>query len=665
MSWLTFRLAKIAADPKILLMLGVACLTFCLTSNANAQATGDCVRFPFLDDCPGGPNCAYEEPGSSKHGVIHYYVEDDMAADLRACTPQTEDNQLTEQQLRSVIHNAAEVWNTQSRGRALHYRGALAANETTPANTLCSLMTQKPAFFITHRSCFNPDGDNTCSNSNGDTLAAQILRIGTAGIDECEDAFEITIYGKRTGSVGGSCSILGQNQPIRWLLGSDDGPDTVGGVTDRSLLRSLVHEMGHGLGLIHPGGTIVDSDPSNPNTIRSIMLGPNSPHLWEWDKKCVSEEQGFNGGRDTRYFYVERAPNVQNFSSLKLRNEIDVRGMLSGGYVRNTSSDRYGLYQDTAFIHSFAGTNGSLYFGTNEYMPSDIWNLHVAPHIYSPLELDVVTNGSRMNLLQDSTTSPQTAINPPVLQYARSGDNFDSISGPFDYFECETANGTCNTLALLRSNVPMVSAWDPVSGNTVYARVDTEPPSHLGDSGRIFVHPGHWAGTSFANLRPASPLPHQITGPNGNWDYESRTHFAPAIACADFTNANFQHNCILAWHDRGSLNEAILYTFFSVDASDSIDWHNLTYRRNGSIATTTSHVSAAFVDDQIWLSWEDNNEPQRVWAVANNLNSYTDWDDSNAYSLARDYVVDPPTFLYQNDHEWGLVWTESTNYFTY
>lgn len=168
--------------------------------------------------------------------ALYYYVKSDFAERLVACTPDPDDDDAVQQH--HATYNAkvaAELWNQQSRGLPLIYRGE------TPLDFegFCDLeSTAKPAIFIEFREgCRCPGNPLSSSCPDSQCRGAWGTVFRETG---CDDAVRLVVWGDPTKS--GVCTSA---NAFAWRL---DSINHGGG--QLSLLRSLVHELGHALNLV-------------------------------------------------------------------------------------------------------------------------------------------------------------------------------------------------------------------------------------------------------------------------------------------------------------------------------------------------------------------------------------------------------------------------------
>jgi len=221
------------------------------------------------------------------------------------------------------------------------------------------------------------------------------------------------------------------------------------------------------------------------------------------------------------------------------------------------------------------------------------------------------------------------------------------------------SSSACTYTTVLQTHLPLASAYDPVTDITVFATIKTDRNS--GAFGFVKIHPG-LNGTSNNHLEPGSwkpsgNLPTRDPAPS-LFPYDGTTDTGVGLACAKPGTGVVAYNCLLAWVDRGGLNNAILYRYFRLNpgVSGGVEWHSSTYRLSG--AFSASNVSAAYFDQKFWLTFR--NDTGNVVVMRTPSTSYSSW--STATTTNSGDVVDPPTFLYDADVDTlvnaVVTWTE-------
>lgn len=612
----------------IIVLINIVPLT-----KANAQF---CEPSSFYDDgdCPEGENCWLNDGVFAS--TIYYYIETSMASDFRSCTPSNDDDTLSDSQLRRTIHSAANIWNNQGNGRVLIYGGV-----TTPGSA-CNNITNKPAVFISWEDCREDQNNIGHCVTNSAANASEFTN--------CSGVVKLTIYGSKDDNIGinNSSTTNCVNNPYRvdWKLGSlveEETSETNG--YKKNLISTLVHEFGHVLGLGHSEEVaVIDSimyDDLN-NSTRKI-IGDKRPHLWQWDRNCSDNN---NGGRLLEYSYVEKADGGSWSNKKEITSLFTSKGFISGGYIRSVSTSYYTSYHDIDFKYGSIGSDGILNFSNTGVIPVNARNSYFQPTFLTPIESSYSDDKARMSYHTNSN-------DPPQIKYYKSSNLFSSSTDK-DWIIC--LNAACTINENLASHIPLATTYDPVSNKTIYARVITERPLYDSDSGRIVVHPGEY---SESHLRLGTLLPNGNLPPtNDNWNYNAKTDFVPGIACADSDVESF--NCVLFWNDNGSIKGRFLYKYFkiiTIFSIPTISWDTDTHEYTSY--NIVNGISAGFAENKLYITFihDSSSYPYRnVKILSNSLSNQTSWSLSKDVSASD--IADPPTVLYKNGNEFGVIWTE-------
>jgi hypothetical protein len=222
----------------------------------------------------------------------------------------------------------------------------------------------------------------------------------------------------------------------------------------------------------------------------------------------------------------------------------------------------------------------------------------------------------------------------------------------------------------LSSHIPSTTAFDPVSGKTIFVHVNTAT-GNRSIYGDIWVHPGfkepHFNYTLAEGFRlgaggvpamPASPFPTSGTCSPANtcWNYSPKTDVAVGVACGDNT-IHFPYNCLLAWQDFSVPTGRVLYTYFRVNTSGgtTVEFHPNAWARGGS--QTVSSISAAYFAGKYYMAWKKTTAPARVTRNINDSTSYTGWGTPIDHTPTN-HLAAPPTWLYRPGFGGALLWTE-------
>lgn len=577
---------------------------------------------------------------------IYYYIQSDFAAELTACTPAA-DNQLTEDMLRAVVDAAVAKWNLQARSISLVPAGVVAEQAFVDACTTQN-MPLRPAVFVHHTPGCLEDSNSVCTQRSGE-IAADKVMCGS-------DVVRVTIAGDKNGWM--SNDDCGGTEVIDWGVGLD--------TTQSDLQSVLVHEFGHVLNLGHPNqitvGGIPISDPTNGASIMksNVSLTPYNRHLYNFEQDC-GDDYGTNNGRSVRYHWKGRN-STGTWVEIHDYSGATSKGVLSGGHVRTSSGTPYtSMWLGSpdngvpAYREGYLGVDGFISFGYQSHQ-TDILAHHVdiTPVVSSLLELPHGQDGNSRRLSLHRVLS-RTDTQPPELRFVADDDPFTSTVED-TYFECMNPYGSfcLGWSPPLRSHVPMATAWDPESGLTVFARVNSERNFTMGG---ITIHAGTQGSSDTLGL--GSMLTGTVNLPSDSyslWDYAGTTEVAVALACGD--GGTLTYNCMVAWQDNGIPSGHVLYTYFYVDSSGSIVWRpSSAIRRSG--VSSVEHLSAAYFEGRYWLAWKSSDIPARVKFVSHPDTSYTSW--SSTSTAGGDYVIDPPTWISSPTlvKEKALLWTET------
>ena len=595
-------------------------------------------------------------------GKIYYYVHLDFHERLRQCTPSVVDNsELTSLHSNQIISDAAEQWNVELDTSALVFGGVY--SDSTP----CSAFA-KPAVKIEFiAGCLNIDGDN--SNCDSDKPTARFSfddDYGDLGSLKCFDSqiTRIQIYGRQGSSVDTECidSSTGfvRTDNYTWNL-SDSGPSDT--LNNPNLVVAVTHELGHALGISHPPLLPGYSSPigcpytnvaDDNKALVSCGVSTFQRHINGYDQTC-----GYNnstGVRNSQYHWQGFDSGGSVVSGVQTSIAVDTnKGLRSGGYLLDSQqlTERYGLYSYNELNHSFVGVDGYFSFTSSPpyLLSSTVSSLVVSPNVFTFSEGTSPSYRNRIGFV-DGYYSDEI----PRHKYARNVLVSDII-GSFSV----CADSSCSSSTAVRSHLPMSTAWDGYSNNTIYAWVQTDR-----NSGQGLINLS-------AGLRPGSPnlLNKFKTNPiNGwfgvtypsdvytSWDYSGKTDFPVGVACEPDRDQR-DYNCILAWQDRGIPDGSVLYTYFRVNSSDEIEFRPGGPVKRGA-SNSSSGVSAAYFGSKFWLAWKVPRAVGIKYTSTLCGTGYTCW--SNLFTATTsDEVVDPPSWFYVPDqtHESGLIWTEA------
>ena len=593
-----------------------ACLVIGPSASASAQSC-EPASAPFW----------YDENNQPAHRV-YLFFESDMNVEIRTgSSAYVEDDTLTLGQVIQGVMQAAEIWNSTTQGIALVYGGTTTVEDP---EDFCNVTSVRPAVFVNY---------DQMDASNG-------ARVGTINCP------------------GGEVKLLEYNAGARngdgnWEIGSQG--NYFGNVS--------VHEFGHVLGLDDirandPNATPCSTHSGAFSVMNGCVSGQDVPENGNrfplnWDKDCAT---AFTPGREVSWSW---RPWTQGgvLGALASDSNPTRRGGIAGGYTLGATGDAsYSLYLDDSFLWAAPGFLGVINF--SQYMmqgnePSRFGDLDEQPVLTTIHELSS-SEKMRVNLLEDGASGSES--NPPQARYVPTNSTLWGNPGAVDdYWACFLAD--CDFFGFgfaVKSHLPVVTAYDPLSGNTIVAWVETHSGVGAGADGvgYIWLHPGfHTAGELQPGLRLDEDELGMPTSSNG-WDYTGRTDLAPAIACADNSwqpSAPWaNYNCVVAFTEKGLANHfsAVAYNFFRVDENGAIDVYDGDSKIRYATYTAAS-PALAFVNGKIWLAYKSISPTSRVEVYnSTNGNSWTQILLGNSAGM-----VDPPTFVYRNGNEFAVAWT--------
>lgn len=651
-----------------------------LWSPADAQAD------PLYADCAQiGGNLSWTHDGQEE---MYFYISSTFGEAINGCQPTINPgDSLTEGQARSVIIAAAETWNTESRGRTLIFDGTLA---TTSPTVACSLLMQNPTAYKTPAVFvrFNPgctrDG-NGCAN---DTPLARVAPINS----QCTEAgiIQLVVYGtnyddddnhedKGKASIDDCIEVADDGDPDsrpevrrnRFYVKTDYDADGLDAIDLPSL---LLHELGHVLGHGHAEDStnattkVAPAVMSNEKETWPAPYRPSSNpnflgywharrHLYPYDTDCLNLSGDSMVGDTTRdlevYWRGYRTSSPVGWGSITTDGWYSTaKGFTSGGSIRDASGTTvigfFEQYQNTGYFHHGGINNdgtlpltwASATAHTN-IVGTALDRINVPPTIFSPYESSDTDKRAIALFPQYETNSNMvTAVNLPVIEpprwtWQRSSTLWASGSASTESVKFCPTTGTCTALSApqLQTHLPVSTAYDAASGQTMVARVETSKLDPDAND-RIWLHPGFQSLDSrllrsgreldLANFTtlPSAPTPFVYLG-------ESET--SPALSCGPaWTQYYGVNNCLLAWVDRGGPMGHILYTYFRYDAAtDTLTWHHTVYRLNN--AWTVSRPSAAFFAGAFWLAYKGLGDSPDVYVTSRPHNNYSGWSTPTAF----------------------------------
>lgn len=631
--------------------------------------------------------CANSTYGSGNYNVfngyieykkyINVYIQEDIGDEIVDCidfaaqygyNPKGQIHSLPSVTRNTNVINsvlaATEIWNQESRGAVLRYRGTLPFDT---AQSACSSM-EKPAVFVGHRDGCRPSGIGGCSNA--------VASVSTEFIDTitCPGVEEMTIWGDN--DTNGVFRCAGPNVHSDDL--SLDGEHPPAPEVVRDLVGGLVHEFGHVLNFpdyltgINPGLTVM-----HPGEAFWPQFGR---HLTPFDQDCVDDSGLFDTGnsttvkrfkRELRHYWAGFNSSGNYISTVSnLNSPIIRKGERGSGSMTHSVGNYYMMYEDVNISEERAYTNGSFSFSSQANFPPqtgapiyDIKDLYRAP---SMVDLHELSESYRMVFNQVSTIGASLPrYYNPTVESVTSSTFFNSLGTPKEFKVCSDL--FCVNAADLQSNIPPAFAWDAVSQNSVLTAVATTRSAGYGetDSGEIFIYPGVASDAPGETVfRLGSRLGANRTPPADSYsgfDFTLKTDVSPAVTCAPSSPWLGQsYNCMLAWVDRGILEKRILYSFFRINTSfavDFIEWEpgspNVYGLEFSQGVSSNASVSAGYFADRFWIAWKStDNDVCYISTTALTPN----W--GNKVCLGRSNVVDPPSWHYRDGSESVLIWTE-------
>ncbi len=573
---------------------------------------------------------------------IHVYIDENFGANMWSCSD--EHAETTQFKVEQELKEALEIWNSQARGAHLVFRGTYdAGNHPAGAGIevdICGDLPQEPAVFVVFKKGCDVD-DGECDEG---VIANARKIVG------CE-SIRLQVHGDRNNK--DACVMSGK---IDWRLDEHFSAGQIGDDDPRSLMGMFIHEFGHVLGLGH-----YNSD-SNNNLMHQNYAGVEDWwHLDPWTKDCVDEKWG---GREAR-------PRSKSYSSTGVQKELEYiddsyrtqKGSLHG-YPWRANSNFYYVYgfMDPAQDYRYAqlGSDGYLSWinsGSNwSSVPVDSNPLYSN---WSP--------GSANGQQVFYNYAPTTSTNPPQLKTVYSANFFSSSS------VSRLKEGSTN----LDSHIPLRTAIDPSSNLNIAIYVQTEEVTSgiPVDTGRMKIFPGF---QNYNQLKSGTWLdPANFTLPSSGyhqsystWHYRMRTNFAPGIACvkpSDLGSGMNGYNCVLAWIDRGTPDNRLLYVWFKVSGTGVFNFDTNVRVRSGAYGV--NHVSAAYANGRMLLAFMSSNDNglrgNAIATTENLLTSRTSWSAVSKVfpqptGVPFTFLVDPPTWgTGGNTPEYTLLYSEN------
>lgn len=556
---------------------------------------------------------------------IYYYIESDFADELKVSTTwTTDDDVLSEAQVRNAIIAQAEKWNIEGTGQNLIYGGALSINN--PAN-FCGLVGQKPAVFIYHEpSTTLPFGtvfsitDTLDFDNDGNTT------------ERCPGVVAMRI---------GSRSY--QNGTAFWFGSIMPDFDNV-----------ILHEFGHVLELGH-------AHEDNPISCHSVMgysgscndssnRDGNTGHLRKWDLDCVDAWQN---DRNAEYRLLGFTSTGTQRPIVTVPDATTKTGFFGTNPIADGSQlklmlPRYFLYSSSSWWAT-VGYDGYFSFSQAPQIPGYVRGSPIA------YRLENVPNHEAG---VSFTNYDQSSYDPPYLSFV----NFTNGLANFNsggWYNCTSSN--CTTAIPTRSFLPLVPVFDPVSGETLYA--ETRALSEKDEREEQFIYPGHFSQSVSVLLSPRRLSTNFMEFPSTNspWEFAGTNSFSPSVACADAAYG-LEYNCMMVWVDSGMWDGSILYAYFKFNSqANRIDFiknnliQHVAWRRSTSNTATRPDVS--FFAGKFWMAWKESGPPSRVALVSRSASTnYTaGWGPTSYFTEPN--IATPPTFVAEDGRESALIWT--------
>lgn len=490
-----------------------------------------------------------------------------------------------------------KTFNREGRGPVLLYGGTINTEGVTSNSCSAFPSTKKPAIFVRHRA--------SCIQNGGVCQQFAWGAATTTTHTSCANVAQITFVGDDQDNSGCSTNKLDFRVDGEAMPGSA-----------RDLQALALHEFGHlfdwpGTHITAGSGAPFDGTCSSGRC--SIMQSGNGQsvanrHLWPHDLDCV-DDSGTGRNRWER-LYVS---HLRGFSSSgSISNYSQFSPYLSGKSI-GTGAWRYSATSSTLILTpsyfdplhgiSLKNTDGSFSW-SYYYLPTFLRDLYYAPVPFTQFEYTNTSPAHARAFLSFLKPGSKPGADPPGPVYSASENTFSSYSGPLWVLE---RNGTTDTDLL--THLPIQTAWDPVSGTTIYAVVDTQR-TYSAAHGRVRVHAGTYSST-VPNLLNGRTLPtlmmpaDEYPGTSPNFNYTGKTDFPVGVACAPAA-AGLASNCILAWADRGVPNGRMLYIFFKVQGGQAVF---ATGTPNvgvipGSNAKSLDGVAVAYFAGKFWIAWK-------------------------------------------------------------
>ncbi len=595
--------------------------------------------------------------------AITVFVDDAFAAKMASCSDGSDPAfGVTQEELESVARDGLEVWNRQSKSRALLWGGDATLTLTAPSGsstkglsvnadaTLCADIQSRssgPAVFIYPSTNVAAKGG---AQGFKDCQGVTAIRIGLmeATSTVTDNPYDLCTVADRADS---------GNDPKDWMVDNSLYGDATGAGYEWGMQSVFAHELGHRLGLAHRHANPA-TDTQDTISLMSYGKpgdeGAQGVYLFDWDRDCVDDTSGTAINERT----VEMRHAV--FSSAGLVAQVKspstprVKAGRQGGRVFDVDGGvRYALHRGdeirlsgkvksgTNFLNSAWTTDVAL-----DSVP-DFFEPYVAPVVYAAEEFFAEGETARMNYLDIPSCSDLVGPCDPSLGDLQPLSAFPSAARvAIDTSEGWFAAGTgyedvaveFSSGAPVTSDIPLQTTFDPRSGRTIVLRVRTDRTESttidaaLGNKMELYVLDDseglHLVGSlSTDEGNPVNDLttillsePNIPAVSSRPWTYDMRTNVQPGLACTDDSEWTF--NCMIAWKDTGSPYGNILVADFRIDPATMGAIVNGVYPLNTSdtcsnctpeenwfamSAHTNSDVAAGFLNSRFFVAWKDEN----------------------------------------------------------
>jgi hypothetical protein len=669
---------------------GIATLLFALSLGVSAHAA---PLYP-MDDKVGGTYPGTNERcllntvlstasvGLQSQTPVHMFLERDMWTEWNASFHKLSDaDGVTKANTRSMLMDAAEVWNRESRFRSLIWGGFVTDTAAVTSAQLCTtIQAQVPVGELGVYVRFVP-GSGAAAGLNRWLSCDNVVRITVYGYDNSQNVTVSTSADLPPASA--------MNLSLRDFAVDGRYVDRHS-VNPKAIQAILVHELGHlRLGHRH------DDNPTDPNRWISVMSygqgsnydghrGIEDMHLYTWDKDCIDDRSIISStvtvlnSRQVVARFQEFTANGELFGDRQEPAGMHVKGGRQAGTFGDANGEaRFARYRDDAIKRSTLLTNGVATTFPGEVMFSsaiaaDVGSLYVSPTLLSLFDPDDIAYANRMLFVEHNYANRADGnVDPPAIKWAVSSGSFGSGASNYlyDVYDSE--------LASMASHISPVGAYNPITEETMVLTVNTDRtqlPStgapYSGDSGRIQVAPLDeiltvqlGESTNLDELYDLTTITYFDDGVvNDKWSYDLRTQTQPGLACSDAWTEDT--NCVIAWKDAGSPDGHILYTQIGIDADGNVVTNGMLRKvmvGTNDDARTAGDVSVAYFADRFWIAYKTWGGAA-VYHESNILTAGSVTFASTPVTVSKSgtAVVDAPSWQYVADDATApamLTWT--------